>query len=122
MTGFASKDSGAAELKRVVTTVANGGFALPEELMPAATLQKAELNITKLTLKEREVLKALLQSGGTDQYLASLLETNVRTIGYHLTNVYRKLDTMRNNLMINSTVWLMLINSGSNNNGQPQTE
>lgn len=66
--------------------------------------QKANM----LTPTERKILQALLVEGGTNEHLADYLQSSVKSVSFHLSNVYKKLGiSSRNELIRDSAKWMM---------------
>lgn len=88
--GYLLKDTGREELVRAIKTVYDGGSLLKPvtigQLIDQVDLKKS----SQLTEREFEVL-SLLASGARNKDIAEHLNLSVRTIRYHIENIYGKL-------------------------------
>ena len=88
--GYLLKDTGREELVRAIKTVYEGGSLLQPitlgQLIDHAELKKS----SQLTERELEVL-SLLTSGSQNKEIAEHLSLRVRTVRFHVENIYRKL-------------------------------
>ncbi len=89
--GYLLKDAARDELVSAIRLVHQGGMMLP----PAIATRLADridgrVDI-QLTDKEREV-PSILASGGRNREIAEQLGVSVRTVKYHVENIYQKLD------------------------------
>jgi len=113
--GYMHKSCSEQELRQAILTVMKGGIAISPYLDddPDDTLGvKRTINqkVLDLTNKERRALRALLMEGGTNKHLAELLQTTEKSVSFHLSNVYRKLEVERRGDLIKQTnKWLMIL-------------
>ena len=88
--GYLLKDTGREELVRAIKTVYDGGSLLKPitigQLIDQVDLKKS----SQLTEREFEVLR-LLASGARNKEIAEHLNLSVRTVRFHIENIYGKL-------------------------------
>lgn len=107
--GYLLKDAGQAEIVAAVEAVAAGGEAFDEQLAAAApTPTDAEHDLTD---RELQVLQ-LLADGASPKDVASTLVLSPKTVGNHLTNIYRKLDVHSRSQAITTAVRRGLVDIG----------
>ena len=92
--GYVEKTAGLTEFKRGLQAVAAGGSYLSPRV--AAILSSYDASgdsspHSRLTAREREILK-LVAEGNTTRQIAARLELSVKTVDNHRTNLMRKLD------------------------------
>ena len=88
--GYLLKDASREEILAAVAAVAAGGTAFDERLS-AGLPDRAEAGGHDLTDRELQILQ-LLVDGASPRDVAEVLVLSPKTVGNHLTNVYRKLD------------------------------
>ncbi len=88
--GYVLKDASRDEIVAAVAAVAAGGTAFDERLA-AEVPERAGDADHDLTDRELQVLQ-LLVDGASPRDVADALVVSPKTVGNHLTNVYRKLD------------------------------
>ena len=88
--GYLLKDASRAEIVDAVATVAAGGTAFDAQLAAEAPEHRSEAE-HDLTDRELQVLQ-LLVDGASPKDVADALVVSPKTVGNHLTNIYRKLD------------------------------
>jgi DNA-binding NarL/FixJ family response regulator len=93
--GYIEKTAGLTEFKRGLEVVASGGTYLsPRVAAHLSSFRSASGTPSpqsRLTAREREILK-LVAEGSSTRQIASRLELSVKTVDNHRTNLMRKLD------------------------------
>lgn len=94
--GYILKDSGSAELKKAIFSVADGETYIQPSLIPTLNSKMIEKNkdegkIDSLTKRELEVLK-LLSVGMFNKEVAEKLNISERTVKNHISNIFKKLE------------------------------
>jgi DNA-binding NarL/FixJ family response regulator len=84
------KDASRDEIVAAVAAVAAGGTAFDERLVAEAPDRTGDAD-HDLTDRELQVLQ-LLVDGASPRDVADALVVSPKTVGNHLTNIYRKLD------------------------------
>ncbi len=107
--GYLLKDASQAEIVAAVEAVAAGGTAFDETLVAQAPApQTADHDLTD---RELQVLQ-LLADGATPKDVANRLVLSPKTVGNHLTNIYRKLDVHSRSEAITTAVRQGLVDLG----------
>lgn len=107
--GYLLKDAGQAEIVAAVEAVAAGGEAFDATLAAAAPAPvDAEHDLTD---RELQILQ-LLADGASPKDVASTLVLSPKTVGNHLTNIYRKLDVHSRSQAITTAVKRGLVEIG----------
>ncbi len=88
--GYLLKDASRDEILAAIATVAAGGTAFDEQLAASAPAPDHG-DDHDLTDREQQVLQ-LLVDGASPKDVADALVLSPKTVGNHLTNIYRKLD------------------------------
>lgn len=88
--GYLLKDASREDIVAAVAAVAAGGTAFDEQLAARAPQREASVE-HDLTDRELQVLQ-LLVDGASPRDVAETLVLSPKTVGNHLTNIYRKLD------------------------------
>ena len=88
--GYLMKDVGRAELVEAIKTVHEGGSLLQPVIASRLAERIAIDETSRLSERQREVLK-LLASGARNQEIADQLFLSIRTVKFHVENLYRKL-------------------------------
>ena len=95
--GYLLKKSSAMEFIRAIQTVVDGGmpvdpYVVPKmmKFMKTAALQRDEEARTRLTDKEKKILRYITK-GKNDQEIALKMELSYNTILYHTKNIHDKL-------------------------------
>ena len=88
--GYLLKDASREEILAAVEAVAAGGTAFDERLS-AELPEREAVGDHDLTDRELQILQ-LLVDGASPRDVAEVLVLSPKTVGNHLTNVYRKLD------------------------------
>lgn len=107
--GYLLKDAGRAEIIAAVEAVASGGEAFDATLAAAAPAPTDADH--DLTDRELQVLQ-LLADGASPKDVASTLVLSPKTVGNHLTNIYRKLDVHSRSQAITTAVKRGLVDIG----------
>lgn len=107
--GYLLKDAGQAEIVAAVAAVASGGEAFDAQL--AAQAPAPVDTDHDLTDRELQILQ-LLADGASPKDVASTLVLSPKTVGNHLTNVYRKLDVHSRSEAITTAVKRGLVDIG----------
>ena len=89
--GYLLKDVGEDQLLRAIRTVHSGGSMLEPVVAKRLIEGLGSQRRPRLTARELEVLQ-LVASGSRDREIAEKLSLSVRTVRFHLENIYRKLD------------------------------
>jgi DNA-binding NarL/FixJ family response regulator len=97
--GYLLKDSSVTSVHRAITTLADGGTVISpglathllDEFARMTPPPKAEIPLSALTVREREVLQ-YIAVGWKNQEIADDLEIAVNTVKVHLRNILEKLD------------------------------
>ena len=107
--GYLLEDAGRAEIIAAVEAVASGGEAFDATLAAAAPAPTDADH--DLTDRELQVLQ-LLADGASPKDVASTLVLSPKTVGNHLTNIYRKLDVHSRSQAITTAVKRGLVDIG----------
>ena len=93
--GYMLKGSARDEVFAAIRAISQGGTHLQPEaasrLMREDTSEAQELDASRLTARELEVLE-LLAKGMTNKEIAAKLVITVRTVKFHMSSIMRKLD------------------------------
>ena len=89
--GYLMKDVGEDDLVRAIRTVQRGGSLLEPVIAKRLIEQLEDGPGPQLTQREMEVLRALT-SGARDKEIAGALSLSVRTVRFHVENIYQKLS------------------------------
>lgn len=103
--GYLSKTISAEELVTSIRHVANGNLVFDNQQMIVAYQWRKEVceKIKRLTHQEVEVIK-LLMSGKNNQTIADTLNISLKTVTYHLTSLFSKLQVQSR---LEATLWAM---------------
>ena len=107
--GYLLKGAGQAEIVAAVEAVASGGEAFDPTLAAAAPAPADADH--DLTDRELQVLQ-LLADGASPKDVANTLVLSPKTVGNHLTNIYRKLDVHSRSQAITTAVKRGLVDIG----------
>jgi len=88
--GYLMKDVGRAELVEAIKTVHDGGSLLQPVIANRLVERIAIDEASGLSVRQHEVLQ-LLASGARNQEIADQLFLSLRTVKFHVENLYRKL-------------------------------
>ena len=89
--GYLLKDTARDELLNAIRVVHEGGLLLPSPIAGRLANRLGGKEDIQLTEREREVL-SILATGARNKEIAEQLGVTVRTVKYHVENIYRKLD------------------------------
>ena len=89
--GYLLKDAARDELLQAIRLVHQGGMMLPPAIANRLADRLDGRGDIQLTEREREVL-SVLASGARNREIAEQLGVSVRTVKYHVENIYQKLD------------------------------
>ena len=89
--GYLLKDVGEDQLVRAIRTVHSGGSLLQPVVAKRLIEGLGRDGRPRLTARELEVLQ-LVASGSRDKEIAEKLSLSVRTVRFHIKNIYQKLD------------------------------
>ena len=92
--GYLIKDVGRDELVQAIRVVHQGGSLLQPAIASRLVERRTSEEALGLTQRELEVVQ-LLSSGARNKEIAEQLFLSVRTVKFHLENIYRKLGTSR---------------------------
>ena len=91
--GHVSKEKGLLELARAIVCVADGmSFMDAHVVVRSAVLTPAEPSIARLSPRERDVLRLLVE-GRANRDIAEELKLGHKTVKNHVSNILSKLDT-----------------------------
>ena len=103
--GYLSKTISAEDLANSIRRVANGELVFDNQQMIAAYQWQKEVHekINRLTPQEMEVIR-LLMSAKNNQTIADTLNISLKTVTYHLTSLFSKLQVKSR---LEATLWAM---------------
>lgn len=94
--GYILKDSGSAELKEAINTIANGDSYIQPKLLPALNnyLIRKDVDKDKLHLLTKRELQVLIQvaSGNFNKDIAKNLNISERTVKNHMSSIFKKIE------------------------------
>ena len=103
--GYLIKDEAPYIIAEAVRAVARGdAWFSPavSKILADKALERNELSENQLTKREWEILKSL-KDGKSNQDIATLYQISKRTVEFHLTNIYKKINV---NSRIKAALWV----------------
>lgn len=103
--GYLLKDEKAEQLLGAIRRAAHGEILFDQRQFARATQWREEVRnkLNQLTPRERKMLE-LLKSGLDNKAIAQRLEVSTKTVMYHMTNLFRKIQVKNRQ---EATLWAM---------------